>query len=72
MKLIILTLTFCVSLFAWDFKYNELSQNETDLTKTLIKIGQPYGLGLELASIGIVEIRLGKFKSRNNYICGMH
>ena|GEM_PF-5075477 len=72
MKLIILTLTLCVSLFAWDFKYNELSENETNLTKTLIKIGQPYGLGLELASIGIVETRLGKFKSQNNYICGIH
>lgn len=72
MKLIILALTLCINLFAWDFKYNELSENETNLTKTLIKIGQPYGLGLELASIGIVETRLGKFKSNNNYICGMH
>lgn len=72
MKLIILTLTFCISLFAWDFKYTELSENETNLTKTLIKIGQPYGLGLELASIGIIETRLGKYKSNNNYICGMH
>ncbi len=72
MKLIILTLTFCLSLFAWDFKYNELSENETNLIKILIKIGQPYDLGLELASIGIVETRLGKFKSNNNYICGIH
>ena len=72
MKLIILALTLCINLFAWDFKYNELSENETNLTKTLIKIGQPYGLGLELASIGIVETRLGKFKSNNTYICGMH
>ena len=72
MKLIILTLTFCLSLFAWDFKYNELSENETNLIKILIKIGQPYDLGLELGSIGIVETRLGKFKSNNNYICGIH
>lgn len=41
------------------FKHKELSQEEADLTNKLIKIGEPHGLGLELAAIGIVETRLG-------------
>lgn len=72
MKKFILLLILCINLFAWDFKYKELSQEEADLTNKLIKIGEPHGLGLELAAIGIVETRLGKFESNNNYICGMH
>ena len=63
---------FCVNLFSWDFDYNQLSSNETELTNKLIKIGEPHGLGLELAAIGIVETRLGKFESNNKYICGIH
>jgi hypothetical protein len=61
-----------VNLFSWDFDYNQLSSNETELTNKLIKIGEPHGLGLELAAIGIVETRLGKFESNNKYICGIH
>ena len=63
---------FCVNLFSWDFDYNQLSSNETELTNKLIKIGEPHGLGLELAAIGIIETRLGKFESNNKYICGIH
>lgn len=72
MKIIILIILFCVNLFSWDFDYNQLSSNETELTNKLIKIGEPHGLGLELAAIGIVETRLGKFESNNKYICGIH
>ncbi len=72
MKKFILLILFCMNLFAWDFNYKELSQEETDLTNKLIKIGEPHGLGLELAAIGIVETRLGKFESNSNNICGMH
>lgn len=61
-----------MNLFSWDFDYNQLSANETELTNKLIKIGEPHGLGLELAAIGIVETRLGKFESNNKYICGIH
>ncbi len=61
-----------MNLFSWDFDYNQLSSNETELTNKLIKIGEPHGLGLELAAIGIVETRLGKFESNNKYICGIH
>ena len=62
MKIIILISAICISLFSWDFNYNELTENETKLTEKLIKIGAPHGLGLELAAIGIVETRLGKFE----------
>ena len=72
MKKFILLILLCINLFAWDFNYKELSQEEADLTNKLIKIGEPHGLGLELAAIGIVETRLGKFESSSNYICGMH
>lgn len=72
MKIVILIIMFYVNSFCWDFNYHELSANETDLTNKLIKIGKPYGLGLELAAIGIVETRLGKFESSNKYICGIH
>ena len=72
MKILILITILCINLFAWDFKYNELSQDEANLTDKLIKIGEPHGLGLELAAIGIVETRLGKIESNSNYICGMH
>lgn len=72
MKIIILIILFCVNLFSWDFDYNQLSSNETELTNKLIKIGEPHGLGLELAAIGIIETRLGKFESNNKYICGIH
>lgn len=72
MKKIVLILIFCMNLFAWDFSYKELTLNETKLTNKLIKIGEPHGLGLVLAAIGIVETRLGKFESTNNYICGIH
>ena len=72
MKKFILLILLCINLFAWDFNYKELSQEETNLTNKLIKIGEPHGLGLELAAIGIVETRLGKFESNSNYICGMH
>ncbi len=72
MKKIVLILIFCMNLFAWDFSYKELTLNETNLTNKLIKIGEPHGLGLVLAAIGIVETRLGKFESTNNYICGIH
>ncbi len=72
MKKIILMCIICINLFSWDFNYNELTENETKLTNKLIKIGEPHGLGLELAAIGIVETRLGKFESTNNYICGIH
>lgn len=72
MKILILIVMFYVNSFCWDFNYHELSANETDLTNKLIKIGKPYGLGLELAAIGIVETRLGKFESNNKYICGIH
>ena len=72
MKIIILISAICISLFSWDFNYNELTENETKLTEKLIKIGAPHGLGLELAAIGIVETRLGKFGSNNRYICGIH
>ena len=72
MKIIILISAICISLFSWDFNYNELTENETKLTEKLIKIGAPHGLGLELAAIGIVETRLGKFESSSNYICGIH
>ena len=51
MKTLILITILCINLFAWDFKYNELSQDEANLTKKLIKIGEPHGLGLELAAI---------------------
>ena len=61
-----------MNLFSWDFDYNQLSSNETELTNKLIKIGEPHGLGLELAAIGIIETRLGKFESNNKYICGIH
>ena len=72
MKILILVSILCVSLFSWDFNYNELTENETKLTEKLIKIGEPHGLGLELAAIGIIETRLGKYESNNNYICGIH
>ena len=72
MKILILITILSINLFAWDFKYNELSQDEANLTDKLIKIGEPHGLGLELAAIGIVETRLGKIESNSNYICGMH
>lgn len=72
MKILILMILLCMELFSWDFKYQELSSDEVELTNKLIKIGKPYGLGLELAAIGIVETRLGKVKSNNKYICGMH
>ena len=72
MKIIILIVLLCMQLFSWDFNYKELSSEDIELTNKLIKIGKPYGLGLELAAIGIVETRLGKFRSNNNYICGIH
>ena len=34
MKILILVSILCVSLFSWDFNYNELTENETKL-KTL-------------------------------------
>ena len=39
MKIIILISAICISLFSWDFNYNELTENETKLTNKLIKIG---------------------------------
>lgn len=72
MKILILITLLCMELFSWDFKYKELSSEDIELTNKLIKIGKPHGLGLELAAIGIVETRLGKIRSNNKYICGMH
>ncbi len=72
MKIVILIILFYVNLFSWDFNYKELSLDEVELTNKLINIGKPHGLGLELAAIGIIETRLGKFESNNKYICGIH
>lgn len=72
MKIIMLIVLLCMQVFSWDFNYQELSSDEIELTNKLIKIGNPHGLGLELAAIGIVETRLGKFGSINRYICGIH
>lgn len=72
MKNLILIILLCMELFSWDFNYEELSIDEVELTNKLINIGKPHGLGLELAAIGIVETRLGKFESNNKYICGIH
>ena len=69
MKKIILMSIICINLFSWDFNYNELTENETKLTNKLIKIGEPHGLGLELAAIGIIETRLGKYESNNAKAC---
>ena len=75
MKLILfLTLSICLS-FGWEFNKTHL-ENLTEQQKEILRISYLVGaekdLGLTLASIAVVETRVGKFDFTNNHICGVH
>lgn len=63
-------------LFGWSFTkahYSSLSDAQMSVIDVSYEIGQPYGLGLTLATIAIVETRADhSFDKNKNHVCGVH